>query len=409
MPPPPALLPPSPINLAAPLLSMPCALSPSVDLNGWSDLVVASSTSVSTFLNQGMCEPGYAAGPPCMPCAPGSYSSDRGVGSCAVCPAKHTCPGATITPVLCGGVGYMCPPGQALASSSPASACFASASTVAAWTTNGTHDTLITQPGSPGVGAMVVAGLATGFDVPCNGPDAPARLPVGVSSVGLVSVALGPCGGALVLANGSVVAVGAGNATGHFVAQAGAPLGLPPSARYTTACVVDATGDGIVDVLLGAAAGSTSAALLGGDTGFSVSTGLGAALGTALGSAGVTGMVASTLGTGSPGGVSVIAAGPTGVLLIQLSPSGDAVVNVTAIPGGGGGVPGGIAAGYLVVGEGTLAVITCSTSASTNTTSLWLASNVGKPGVGFVTVNGTLPGPCSGVGLGDANGCVRVP
>ena len=102
----------------------------------------------------------------------------------------------------------------------------------------------------------------------------------------------------------------------------------------------------------------------------------------------------------------MIAAGPTGVWVALLTPGGDGVVSVTAVPGPGGGVPA-LAAGYVVSRDETLAVMTCSTNASTSTSTLWLAPNVCLPGAAFVAVNATLPGPCSGLGLGDGNRCVR--
>jgi hypothetical protein len=192
-----------------------------------------ADAAVSAFLNLGLSDPGsQGPAPPGSLCPPGRFSRDRGVATCSQCPAKTLCGTlGTVTPTPCTGLGYLCPPGSAALPTAPSTACFASGSTVAVWTSNGTHDTLITQPGWVGVGAMVVAGLSTGFDVPCNGVEAPDRLPAGVSMAGVASAAMAPAGGALVLTNGSVVVVGSGNATGY--------TSTLTQARFTTACVVD--------------------------------------------------------------------------------------------------------------------------------------------------------------------------
>lgn len=89
------------------------------------------------------------------------------------------------------------------------SSCFASGSIVAAWTSNDTHSTLVTQTGS--LGAMVLSGMATGLDVQCNTGPAMARLPPAANSVGMASAVQVDVTGdsvadvAMVLTNGSVV------------------------------------------------------------------------------------------------------------------------------------------------------------------------------------------------------------
>ena len=275
-------------------------------------------------------------------------------------------------------------------------ACFASGSTVAAWVRNGTRDTVVTQPGSP-LGAMVVAGLRTGYDVACNGPDATDRLPGGVSDAGLASVALGPEGGALVLANGSVVAVGRSDGVGYFPAQAQG-TGLPPTARFTVASCADVDGDGAVDVVLGAAPGSASAGLLGTEgAGLVASPGLGTALTAAFGTQGLLASVVATLGPACPAGVSVVAATPGGLQLALLASNGTAAVVSTSSVAAPSGV-----VGIVVVDvdrDGMLDAVGCGASTST----LLLAPGLCQAGARFDTV-ATLPGPCSGLGAADANG-----
>ena len=196
---------------------------------------------------------------------------------------------------------------------------------------------------------MVVAGLTTGFDVACNGPDATDRLPGGVPGVGLASVALGPGGaGVLVLANGSVVAVSGSDASGYFTAQAWVPTGPPPSSRFTTSCVVDANGDGVVDVVLGAAPGNASALLAGSVGGafgvLSGASGLGAALAAAVGTLGVSAVTAVTC---PPGGLTLVATTPGDLLLVHLTSSGTAVANLNTSSISGGGGMAGVAVGDL--------------------------------------------------------------
>jgi hypothetical protein len=206
-----------------------CSLCPAGLYGGTVGLTVSACS--------GNCSAGYvcAAGSTNStpaPCPGGRYS-EAGAGTCKLCPAKSKCAGATGTPAPCSGLGFLCPPESAAEPVAAPFACFSSGSTVAAWVRNGTYDSLVTQPGPP-LGAMVVAGLRTGYDVACNGADTTDRLPDGVSDAGLASVALGPAGGALVLANGSVVAVGRSDDMGYFTAQAQG-TGLLPTARFTVA------------------------------------------------------------------------------------------------------------------------------------------------------------------------------
>jgi hypothetical protein len=92
---------------------------------------------------------------------------------------------------------------------------------VAAWSSNGTHSTLVSQTSS--LGALVISPLASGFDVQCNTGAALARLPSSANSVGIVSAVQADLTGdgvvdvAMVLASGSAV-VAANNGSDWFTA-----------------------------------------------------------------------------------------------------------------------------------------------------------------------------------------------
>ncbi len=366
-----------------------------VDGDGWVDVLSASQydDTVAVYFSSGLCgvgTNGTAGLPSCAPCAAGRYAQSRGMAVCAVCTPMAVCAAGADAPGACG-VGYLCPAGSGATPTAPAAACFASGSSVASWGTNATHGTLVTQAARP-FGALVVAGLRTGFDVQCNGADAVARLPDSVAVAGLAAVALGPAGGAMVLVNGSAVVVSAPDAQGYFVVQA-QDAGLPPAGRYTVACAVDVNADGAVDVVLGSGPGNTSAVLLGGAAGFVADAGLGAALTTAVGTTGVAALLAVAPGPQCPLGVSVVAVLPGAVAVVRLALNGSAL-SATSL-GGSGGIAG-VAVGD-VTGDGVVDVVACSAAGT-----LLVAPSV-CASTSFTSV-GTLTGPCSGVGLGDADG-----
>jgi hypothetical protein len=101
------------------------------------------------------------------------------------------------------------------------SACFASGSTVSAWSTNGTHTIAVSQTAQ--LGTVALTGLRTGFDVQCNDPTNAALLPGNTSTVGFVSAVLGDVTGdgivdaSFVLTDGPL-ALGVGDGSGAFVA-----------------------------------------------------------------------------------------------------------------------------------------------------------------------------------------------
>jgi hypothetical protein len=355
---------------------------------------------------------GYA---PCSPCPPGRFGNTSllevcaacpagryslaGAASpqaCVACPAKATCAGGGPTGPC--GVGYLCPVGSTTTPSATTAACFASGSTTAVWSGNGTCRTLVTQAGAA-FGPLVVAGLCTGFDVQCNDGDAVARLPAAVAAAGFAAGAVGSRGGVFVLANGSAVAVDAASADGYMSAQV-QPSGLPPASRFTVACVVDLDADGAEDVVLGGAVGTSAAVLMGSATGQGLTAGaapFGNSLSSALGAGGVSALVAVALGPGCPVGASVIAATPAHVVVVRLALVGGSQVSTftNAMPSGADAV--GLAVADLD-GDGAMDALACTTTGQ-----LLLASGLCSAFPAFVAV-GALPGPCSGLAVGDADG-----
>jgi hypothetical protein len=121
--------------------------------------------------------------------------------------------------------------GSALTPSDPISACFASGSVVAAWSWDPVSVSLTLVSHTTGFGTLGISGLRSGFDVQCNGVAGTARLPRGVSTIGLLSAALVDVSGSdgmvdlvAVLANGSTV-VASNNGSNYFLTST---VGLPP-------------------------------------------------------------------------------------------------------------------------------------------------------------------------------------
>ncbi len=193
-----------------------------------------------------------------------------------------------------------------------------------------------------------------------------------------------------------------GKGEGHTVTCTPTRRLLPHPGLRSSSVGLQINRDGLVDLLLGAGEGNVTVALLGASGGFvaQADSKLGVALAIAQGTASVSGMLATTLGAGCASGVSVITATPSGLWISLLTPSGDAVVNSSTF-----GVGVSSAAAGFVTRDGALDVLTCSTNATT----LWLAPNVCQLGATQVAVNITLPGPCSGLGLGDVNRYDRLP
>jgi hypothetical protein len=145
---------------------------PACSVPRWVDVATGylGGNTVGVLYSSRLCDAGSAASssagtPPCTACSAGRYSSGRGFSTCDTCPARAVCGGeGVVTPGFCG-VGYLCPAGSASTPTAPAFACFASNSTVAAWGSNGTHLTLVTQVGV-GWGGVGWGGVGRGWAFP---------------------------------------------------------------------------------------------------------------------------------------------------------------------------------------------------------------------------------------------------